>query len=175
MPSGRDRLLALGDLELARECELDRFRGSGPGGQKRNKTESAVRLRHLATGLVGLATESRSQAENRARALRRLRENAALDLREPVATDGYRPPAELAALLAAGAGRHGPRQRNTCAYLQAVAQLLDLFVATGCSVGETGRLLGLTTGAASKLLLGDDRVARAANQLRADRGMRPLR
>ncbi len=172
--SARDRVLALPDADLARECELDRFRGSGPGGQKRNKTESAVRLRHLATGLVGQASDSRSQSLNRERALRRLRESAAFDLREPVTVDGYRPPPALAALLAAGTGRRGPRQREEAGYLQAMAQLLDLFVATGCSVGDTGRLLGLSTGATSRLLLGDERVARAANQYRSARGMRPL-
>jgi len=47
--------------------------GHGPGGQHRNKTESAVRLVHLPTGLKVTATERRSQARNRARALERLR------------------------------------------------------------------------------------------------------
>ncbi len=172
--SPRDRLLLLPDAELARECELDRFRGSGPGGQKRNKTSSAVRLRHLPTGLVGQASDSRSQTENRARAMRRLREHAAFDVREPVALEGYAPPAALAELLADGTGRRGPKQRLAPHYLLAMAQLLDLFLAAGCSVGDTGRLLGLSTGATSKLLLGDERVGGAANQLRAARNMRPL-
>ncbi|HZJ72870.1 MAG TPA: peptide chain release factor-like protein, partial [Planctomycetota bacterium] len=133
-----------------------------------------VRLRHLPTGMVGLASDSRSQAENRGRALRRLRENAAVELREPVAVDGYQAPPALAALLAAGTARRGPKQRLQPAYLLAMAQLLDLFVATGCSVSDTGRLLGLSTGATSKLLLGDERIAAAANQQRTARGMRPL-
>ena len=59
------------DEALLAQCDLDRFRASGPGGQKRNKTDSAVRLRHRPSGLVGEANESRSQHENRARALRR--------------------------------------------------------------------------------------------------------
>ena len=80
MPHKPD-FLRLSDQALLAQCELDRFRASGPGGQKRNKTESAVRLRHLPTGLVASATESRSQHENRARALRRLRERLALELR----------------------------------------------------------------------------------------------
>jgi peptide chain release factor-like protein len=172
--SPRDRLLGLPDAELARECELDRFRGSGPGGQKRNKTESAVRLRHLPTGLVGLASDSRSQAENRMRALRRLREHAVVELRDAVGVDGYQAPAALAALVAAGTAPRGPRQRQQAEYLLGMAQLLDLFAATGCSVSETGRRLGLSTGATSKLLLGDQRIGAAANQLRAARGMRPL-
>jgi ribosome-associated protein len=50
------------------------FKASGPGGQKKNKTESAVRLQHLPTGITVTATESRSQSVNKRTALARLRE-----------------------------------------------------------------------------------------------------
>ena len=56
------------------ELEFDYFRGSGPGGQHRNTTDSGVRVRHLPTGLVAQATESRSQLRNRETALGRLAE-----------------------------------------------------------------------------------------------------
>ncbi|SRR6266540_2652391 len=56
------------------------YRGSGPGGQHRNVTDSAVRIRHLPTGIVVQASESRSQAQNREVALERLK--AALERRE---------------------------------------------------------------------------------------------
>ena len=56
------------------ELEFEFFRGSGPGGQHRNTTDSGVRVRHLSTGLVAQATESRSQLRNRETALRRLAE-----------------------------------------------------------------------------------------------------
>src|SRR4051794_41766574 len=62
---------ALTDAQLLAQCAVDTYRASGPGGQKRNKTSSAVRLRHLPSGLAVIAEESRSQHENRARALRR--------------------------------------------------------------------------------------------------------
>jgi|SRR5882724_7187371 len=60
--------------DLARDCELSFFRASGPGGQHRNKTETAVRVVHRPTGTVAVATEERSQTRNRERAFERLRE-----------------------------------------------------------------------------------------------------
>ena len=62
----------LTDSQLLAQCAVDTYRASGPGGQKRNKTSSAVRVRHAASGLIVIAEESRSQHENRARGLRRL-------------------------------------------------------------------------------------------------------
>jgi protein subunit release factor B len=65
------------DEELLRECQLDTFRASGPGGQHVNKTESAVRLTHLPTGIAVTSREERSQHRNKARCLRKLRERVA--------------------------------------------------------------------------------------------------
>src|SRR4051794_28568175 len=73
---------ALTDDQLLAQCEVDTYRASGPGGQKRNKTSSAVRLRHPPTGLLVIAEESRSQHENKARALRRLRKIGRASCRE---------------------------------------------------------------------------------------------
>src|SRR5881227_2432998 len=87
----------LSDQELLGQCALDTYRASGPGGQKRNKTSSAVRLRHLPSGLIVIAEESRSQHENRARALRRLRQALYLKIRDPL-TAGALTPEALATL-----------------------------------------------------------------------------
>ena len=63
------------DVEiLQKEVAVETFRGSGPGGQRRNKVETAVRLRHLPTGIVVVAREQRSQARNKTVAFERLRE-----------------------------------------------------------------------------------------------------
>ncbi|GAY69641.1 hypothetical protein CUMW_288680 [Citrus unshiu] len=61
--------LELTDDELFRECEMDAYKSSGPGGQHRNKRESAVRLKHVPTGVIAQAAEDRSQHKNRASAL----------------------------------------------------------------------------------------------------------
>ena len=62
------------DEQLLADCQVETRRGSGPGGQHRNKVESAVRLAHEPTGIVVTASERRSQARNRELALERLRE-----------------------------------------------------------------------------------------------------
>ena len=57
---------------LEREVEVDVYRASGPGGQHVNKTESALRLRHLPSGVVVTAQDSSSQHRNREIAYERL-------------------------------------------------------------------------------------------------------
>lgn len=66
--------LALEDSALLAQCQEEFFVAGGPGGQHRNKTASGVRLTHPATEMSVTATERRSQAQNRAAALQRLRE-----------------------------------------------------------------------------------------------------
>jgi protein subunit release factor B len=61
------------DEELLRECEVETFRSSGPGGQHVNKTESAVRLRHKPSGVVVTSQEERSQHRNKQLCLAKLR------------------------------------------------------------------------------------------------------
>ena len=59
-------------LRLRAEVDVETYRASGPGGQHRNKTESAVRMTHRPTGIVRVATEHRSQLRNRVLALERI-------------------------------------------------------------------------------------------------------
>jgi len=68
------RSAALSDELLLRECEVGYLVASGPGGQHRNKTESGVRIKHLPSGVVVMATERRSQRMNLDAAIVRLRE-----------------------------------------------------------------------------------------------------
>jgi len=170
-----DYLIASDD-QLIAQCEVDRYRASGPGGQHRNKTESAVRLRHRLSGISAIGEDSRSQSENKLHAVRRLRSAIALELREPVSNlENYVPSKRLAAMVAAGTAPLGAKTKLTGEYWAAIGELLDLLVAGGLEIATTAQRLGITTGAMSKLLLHDDHVARTVNDLRRAAQMRPLR
>ena len=67
--------------QLLQQCDVRRQRRSGPGGQHRNKVETAVVLTHRPTACVGEATERRSQEQNRQVAIQRLRIELALAVR----------------------------------------------------------------------------------------------
>jgi hypothetical protein len=73
-----DDFLKLSDEDLLRQCEVGTARGSGKGGQKRNKTESKVQLRHIPTGLTAASDKTRSQHVNKKKALEALQEKIAL-------------------------------------------------------------------------------------------------
>jgi len=60
---------------------VTRTRGSGPGGQHRNKVETAIVVEHLPSGLRGEASERRSQDQNRQQAIQRLRIQLAIGVR----------------------------------------------------------------------------------------------
>ena len=88
--SSKDRHPATIPLDqLLAQCSLKFTRRSGPGGQHRNKVESAAILTHLPTGISAEANERRSQSENREVALFRLRVKLAIEVRsEPAVESG---------------------------------------------------------------------------------------
>lgn len=158
------------DAGLLAECEVDTYRASGPGGQKRNKTESAVRLRHRPTGIIVVAVESRSQAENRTRALKRLRAALALRVRQA-------PPEGVPDAVTAGIGKDGRLRLGLrdARYLPAAAAVLDVLAATRGSVSDAAARLGLTTGNLSGFLTADEDLMTEANRIRATFSLKPLR
>ena len=62
------------DEAIAAACEVETFHAHGPGGQGVNTADSAVRMRHLPTGIVVTSREERSQLQNRRRCVEKLRE-----------------------------------------------------------------------------------------------------
>lgn len=73
-PTYRDyaRYASQSPEEVARDCKVSVFRGTGPGGQGVNTTDSSVRMTHLPTGIVVTSRDSRSQLRNREACLRKL-------------------------------------------------------------------------------------------------------
>ncbi len=59
---------------IKKQVTIETFRSRGPGGQRKNKTETAVRLRHLPSGITLIAKEHRSQAQNLKLAFERLKD-----------------------------------------------------------------------------------------------------
>lgn len=72
---------SIDETELAKDCDVKRSRGSGPGGQHRNKVETAIVVTHRPTGIMGSASERRSQKDNQREATFRLRVNLAIETR----------------------------------------------------------------------------------------------
>ena len=171
--------LAVADDELLAQCRFERFRVSGPGGQHRNKTDSAVRLTHEPTGVVGFASERRSQHQNRATALNRLRRGIALEVRRAVDLDMYHPPPALQRVLPRsvqteipGKDRIGPRHRE---FWTGVGPLLDLFERVGGSTADCAALVGCSSNQLTKLFASEPHLWAAVNELRGQHGLNPLR
>jgi hypothetical protein len=158
---------------LLKQCEVDFYRARGPGGQKRNKTSSAVRIRHKPTGLIATASEERSQHVNKRRAIRRIREAIALHVRNAIDLPGYAPSALLRMYVDQG-GRLAINRKNED-YPRVVQEVLDVFAACDMRASAAGAMLGLTTSQFIAFAKGDDRVWGRVNQMRAEAGVKPLR
>jgi hypothetical protein len=174
----RERWTGLTDEQLLAQCEVDTYRASGPGGQKRNKTSSAVRLRHLPSSLLVIAEESRSQHENKAKALKRLRRALYLELRRPISVEEMAPEKLLAHPELAPArdaeGRLHVRPKDP-RFWPAVGVVLDVLLAHEARLSEAAAALGTSTANLGDFLQSDDKVHEQANRLRGAFGHKPLR
>ena len=161
---------AIDPARLLGESEQTFTRRSGPGGQNRNKVETAVILRHRPTGLSAEASERRTQGENREQALFRLRLLLALEVRRPVDPGG---PTELWRSRCRG-GRVAVNPAHPD-YPALLAEALDVVAARGDDAKAAAADLGCSTTQLVNLLRDEPRALIAINARRAAAGEHPYR
>ncbi len=154
----RNAWLRLDDQALLKLCKEDRYKSGGPGGQRRNKVETAVKLHHEASGASVHSNDSRYLERNRLTAVRRLRERIALDVRAKFDLDSPELPEEFIKQRGPR-GTLGVNEKNPV-YPLVVATALDALEATGGSYARTADALGITTSQLVKFLKSDRAIQR---------------
>jgi hypothetical protein len=170
VPEPNDHPAAAGAEQLLAECEVRRLRRSGPGGQHRNKVETAINLQHLPTGVHAEASERRSQAQNRSQALFRLRVNLALEVRRARALDDGPSP-----LWQSRCGSGGLKlSASHDDFPTLLAEALDVLAALEFEPKSAAAILHCTPSQLIRLLKLDPRALALVNGWRRERQMHPL-
>jgi hypothetical protein len=171
MPKPSDHPAASNPEQLITECEVRRLRRSGPGGQHRNKVETAISLHHLPTGVRAEASERRSQAQNRSVALFRLRVNLALEVRRPC-DPNYVPSPLWQARCGSGVLKLSVGHDD---FPSLLAEALDVLAALDADPKQAAVVLGCTPSQLVRLLKLDPCALALLNRWRRDRHMHPIR
>jgi len=173
-PLPRTHPAALPVDELLAQCVTQRTRRGGPGGQHRNKTETAIVLTHRETGVSGQASERRSQKANREEAVFRLRLNLAISVRSLTnVTDQSVLPSELWRGRIAGGKIAVSKSHADLPAL--VAEALDWVHALEFGLSEAAARLGLSTSQLVKFLKLCPEAWQWVQQQRHDRGLPRLK
>lgn len=158
----------LAEDKLLAACRFEAFVASGPGGQKRHKTNAAVRYTHEPTCINAVGQDSRSQRENKIHALRTLRHKLAMEIRREVDLLTFRPPAWLAEYSGLRMNAKNPL------YPALVATVLDVMHATHWRVSSAAATLGVTKSALIRFLFDDPPLWTRVNETRSQLGMAAL-
>jgi hypothetical protein len=170
-PSATRHPAALSDDDLMSQCDWHTTRRSGPGGQHRNKVETAVVLTHKPTGIRAEANERRSQAQNREMAIHRLRVELAVQLRLPVELNSE--PSELWKSRAMGRKLNVSDEHADFPTL--LAEALDRAVAHEFDLSVAAVQLGVSTTQLARFLQQSPVAWQWVNAERKTRNLRPLR
>lgn len=161
---------ALPPEALLAQCDMEFVRRSGPGGQHRNKVSTAVVLVHRPTGVNAEANERRSQAENRAMALFRLRMNSALQVRVPRGSNGVPSPQWRSRIVG---GRIAVRTTHDD-FPALLAEALDVVAFCEFDPKRASQLLECSTSQLVKFLKKEPAALLQVNQERRQRGLHAL-
>lgn len=161
----------LEDQRLLVDCSRQTTRRSGPGGQHRNKTETAVVLTHIPTGIRAEANESRSQAQNLKSALFRLRQSIAEQVRQSVET--HAPPSEL--WRSRASRRKITVSTEHADFPSLLAEALDRVVVHEFDLAAAAAPLNVSTTQLIRFLQQSPRAWQWINSERSTRLLRPLR
>ncbi len=160
----------LDEVALLRECTTSTGRVSGPGGQHRNRVETAVFVTHTPTGVATQGTERRSQSENRAVAMKRLRLCLAVQVR--VLPSHPFVPSPL------WCGRRKSRRLvisvEHADYPSLLAEALDLVTAMRFDAAGAAAQLEVSTSQLVRLIRMDKTATAMFNGGRKSAGLRPL-
>jgi hypothetical protein len=156
---------------LLADCDLQRLRRSGPGGQHRNKVETAVCIEHRPTGVSAEASERRSQAENREAALFRLRLRLAIEIRRPIVLQ-YTPSPLWLSRCRSGKVAVNSEHDDFPAIM---AEALDVVAACENDLKSAAATLGCTVSQLTKLLQQEPRAIAAVNRARQQQGLHKLK
>jgi hypothetical protein len=162
---------ALPPETLLAECEISRTRRGGPGGQHRNKVETAVVVTHRPTGAIGQAAERRSQDLNRQSAIHRLRVALALSQRAPVAEND--PPTPLWQSRV-GRGKLAVSSKHDD-FPALLAEALDRLAVCDWDAARASAALDLSTSQLVKFLKQEPPAFTLLNRQREQRGLLRLK
>lgn len=157
--------------ELLALCDVVRTRKSGPGGQHRNKVETAVVITHRETGCQGQASERRSQDLNRQAALQRLRVRLALEVRSALTSEGN----SSALWRSRVRGEKLSVSTEHADFPALLAEALDWLAACDWDASAAAERLGISTSQLVKFLAQEPEALQRLNAARKARGQRPLR
>jgi hypothetical protein len=162
--------------ELLSQCDVRRQRRSGPGGQHRNKVETAVILTHRPTGFSAEANERRSQSENHAQAVFRLRMLLAMQFRTPAASHENNPLPEPSPLWRQRCVNQRIKIREDHPDFPALlAEVLDVLARADYDLKTAAEHLGSTPSQLVKLLKIEPKALAVINNERQSRGLFPLK
>ena len=171
MNSGRRHPATFSDEQLLVECSRRTTRRTGPGGQHRNKVETAVVLTHIPTGIRAEANESRSQAQNGKSALFRLRQSLAEQIRYPI--EPHAPPSEL--WQSRAVRRKLAVSEDNRDFPALLAEALDRVAVHEFDLKNAAESLHISTTQLARFLQQSTLAWEWVNVQRKARGLRPLR